>query len=84
MSRTIWVDVDLSQVSESDLIDELKDRYLDEREKLELTNILKDDNSKKVALFLKVKDRYSLLELEEMFKEKFNHTPCKEQLALKL
>lgn len=84
MSRSIWVDIDLSQVDESDLIDELKDRYLNERERLELVDILNDEGSKKIALFLKVKDKYSLLELEEMFQEKFSHTPCKEQLTLNL
>lgn len=79
---SVWIDVDLNEVSTRDLLDELENRYLGNREKDLLLELIKNDEGKKVQLFLKVKDRFSLIELEELFKENTYSPPCKEQLSI--
>lgn len=80
-----YVDIDMRHIDTDDLLEELENRYLDEREKIKLQDLLNNDPSEKYKLFMSVMDKYSLLELEEMFKERFTHTvQPKEQLALPL
>lgn len=82
---SIWTEIDLDEISTSDLLDELENRYLGEREQASLVELLNDSDKQKFDLFLKIKNRFSAYELEEMFSE--NHTnmsPSKNQLALNL
>ena len=82
---SVWVDVELDEVSTSDLLSELENRYLGKREKIELTSLLQNDEWRKLELFLKVKDKFSVGELEELFTEKAPDAPIpKEQLKLEL
>lgn len=79
----VRVDIDLDDVETRDLIDELENRYLDDREQKWLIKLIKDNDGGKLDLFLKARERFTLIELEEMFKEKFPETPIpKEQLSL--
>lgn len=82
---SVWIDVDLKEVDTDDLLDELEGRYLNDREQKLLIDLLKGDDNAKLDLFFQVKDKYSLLELQELFKENVNTGPIpKEQLALPL
>lgn len=80
---SVWVDINLSELSEGDLIRELEDRYLDEDEQLQILEIVKNSDSKKLQLFLQIMDKFSVLELEDLFKEKPIELPVpKEQIKL--
>ncbi len=84
-----YIDVDTDNFSTSELIRELENRYLDNREKNNLLEIIKEDDEyslecRKLMLFLKVYERYSMLELEEMFKEDLSTFASKNQLKLAL
>jgi hypothetical protein len=69
MSKSIWVSVDLDDMDTDDLMDELEKRYLDERDKNILMSII-EDNDPKIKLFMQVREKYSIFELEEMFGDK--------------
>lgn len=84
MGRRIWVDLDLDDVDTDDLIDELENRYLDEGERKLLLEMVKN-NDDKINLFMKIKDRYSIFELEQMFAEQSESIPIpKNQLKLSI
>jgi hypothetical protein len=68
-SKNIWVSVDLDDMDTDDLLDELENRYLGEREKNILMSIL-EDNDQKVKLFMAAKDRFTIYELENLLQEK--------------
>jgi len=79
----VFTEIDLREVDANDLIEELQSRYLDDRHRAELIDLLKGEEKTKLDLFFKVKDRYSLLELQELFQEKSVSLPTpKEQLPL--
>lgn len=79
----INVDIDLDEIRTWELIDELENRYLDAGDQKKLVDLLKGEEKEKLKLFYKVIDRFSLSELEEMFKENYTSTPApKEQLQL--
>jgi hypothetical protein len=69
-SKNIWVSVDLDDMDTDDLLDELENRYLDERDKNILMSIL-EDNDPKVKLFMAVKERFTISELEELLQDKY-------------
>lgn len=80
-----WIDIDLREIDDDDLLSELENRYLNEDEKLRLIRYLNKDPHEKLKFFISVMDKYSLMELENMFKETFPITPIpKEQLKLEL
>lgn len=81
----ISVNVDLSDIDDYDLILELRYRHLFLNEVKMYTELFKDEEREKVELFLKNMGKYTMRELEELFKEKFPPAPIpKEQLALSL
>lgn len=79
----VSVDIELEDIDTRHLIDELENRYLNEQEQRWLINLVKANDGGKLDLFLKNRERFTLIELEEMFKEKFpvSNVP-KEQLSL--
>lgn len=82
---SVWTEIDLDEISTSDLLDELENRYLGEREQASLVELLNDSDKQKFDLFLKIKNRFSVYELEEMFSDNHTNTPpSKNQLALNL
>jgi len=81
----ISVDVDLSEIDDWDLILELRYRHLFLNDIKMYTELFKDEQKEKVGLFLNNIDKYTMRELEELFKEKFPPEPIpKEQLELPL
>lgn len=79
-----YVHIDLREFDTSDMIIELEDRYLDSRDQVNLLQLIKSDDSIKLQLFITVMDRFSVKELEEMFKEDFSTTVTDTQLSLDL
>lgn len=80
-----YIDIDLDRVDADDLIEALSNHYLNNNEQQQLLELVKAEASTKMQFFLKIMDKFSLFELEEMFKEKtvFNYSPIpKEQLKL--
>jgi hypothetical protein len=77
-----YVRIDLDDLDTDDLIDELENRCLDNDESERLLTIVKDNESDKMKLFIKVMDKYSLMELQEMFAERFDALPSKYQIPL--
>ena len=81
----INIDVDLGEISDRDLLEELENRAWLDHEKEQILKVVNSDASNKMLLFMRVMDKYTLIELEEMFKEHFDHAaPPKEQLTLDL
>lgn len=79
-----YIRIDMTDIDTDELIGELEDRYLNDREKEWLRDILKGLEDEKDKLWQRVKDGFTIIELEEMFKD---HTPivvAKEQLTLPL
>jgi hypothetical protein len=82
---SMYVDVDLDEISTSDLIEELETRPLRLDQQKELAALLRDDDKIQFDLFLQVKDRYSIYELEQLFGEKPQVIAVsKEQLRLEI
>lgn len=80
---SVWVDIDLDEVTTSELLDELENRYLRAHEKQCILKLLREDDELKYDLFFQFKDKFSISEFEEMFKEKsINTTTPKEQLKI--
>jgi len=76
------IDVDLRHCSTYELIDELENRYLDQREMSSLLDLVKGDDSQKLKLFISVMDKYSSMELQDIFKEDLKVTEVpKEQMC---
>lgn len=84
----ITVDVELSEIDTRYLLEELENRCLDDNEKRGLLDSIKsnywESDNGKWELFLKIKDKYSLFELQEMFKDKRPIEVSKNQLSLSL
>lgn len=82
------IDIDLDEFSTGELINELENRYLENREKDSLIDLIKDsyrtDECMKLKLFISVYGKYSVLELEEIFKETYTVTKSENQLTLPL
>lgn len=71
----ISLEVDLKEINTSDLVEELEERYLDDYDVARVLKMVTTQDAKKFEFFNRVKDRFSMLELEELFKE---HLPaCK-------
>lgn len=82
---SVWVHIDIREVDTEDLLEELQSRYLNDREQMMLIDLLRGEDKSKLDLFFKAKDRYSVLELQELFKEKNIVWPIpKEQLSLSI
>lgn len=82
-----WIDINLNDIDTSDLISELEDRYLDDREQAYLLNLIKNNgasDARKMEFFLEVMGKYSMLELQEMFSSLENTIAGKNQLSLEL
>lgn len=80
---SVWVDIDLDEVTTSELLDELENRYLSSHEKQCILKLLREDDEMKYDLFFQFKDKFSISEFEEMFKGKsINTTTPKEQLKI--
>lgn len=81
---SVRVDIELSEVDTRDLISELEDRYFNEFEFNDIIDMMySDDDKLKMKFFFQIKDKYSLLELKEMFKESITSMPIpEEQLKL--
>lgn len=77
-----YVDIDLYQVSTHELLDELQNRHLNDNEQLSLIQLITTQDTKKFALFLKVYERYSIHELEELFCEKSVIVESENQIPL--
>lgn len=84
------VDIDLGELSDNDLISELETRGLNREDKIRLLELVTDvpdysNDAAKIKLFLEIKNKFSLLELEAMFGENLSVAEIpKEQLKLAL
>lgn len=84
MGKLILVEFNLDDVDTDELLAELENRYLNHREK-ELLLALAKDNDPKLKLFMQQAERFSLLELEQMFGEPSTGNAASEnQLKLEL
>lgn len=80
---SVWVDVDLEEVSTRDLLDEIEDRYLGTWEQKMLISMIRNEDRAKFDFFFQIKDKFTLSQLEELFKEPCINVPTpKEQLKL--
>lgn len=82
-----WIDINLNDIDTSDLISELEDRYLDDRDQTYLLKIIKKtsgSDARKMEIFLKVIGKYSLSELQDMFSSVEHTIAGKNQLSLEL
>jgi hypothetical protein len=81
---SVFLDVDLDDFRTHELIDELDSRSLclSDSEKDQLLDIISYADSEKWKLFLAIKNKYSLFELQQMFDEKGNVPVSKEQLPI--
>ena len=79
-----YIEIDLSDVDTDDLIEALSIQSLHSTDIEAICNLLKDEDSAKLNLFFKVKDRFTIQELEALFKEDLTTPISKEQLALQL
>jgi hypothetical protein len=77
--------VDLSDIDTWDLVLELQGRRMDDDQRQELAGIVSASDIAKFKLFLQIKDKYTVQELEQTFKENLTVTDIpKEQLKLDL
>lgn len=81
---SIHVDIDLSDINTWELVEELSQRALclSDTDKQELLDAIKYRDAEKWKWFLSIKDKYSLLELQEKFNENSSVVISKEQLAI--
>jgi hypothetical protein len=81
---SVYVDIDLDEIESHELIDELESRSLclSDSEKDQLLDIISYADSEKWKLFLAIKNKYSLYELQQMFDEKGSVPVSKEQLPI--
>ena len=78
------ISVDIDEFETWELIDELDNRYLSYDQKLSLVKYLKSEEQQKVSLFLKVINRFTITEFEEMFSETIRMPIPPNQLSLEL
>lgn len=78
------VDINPHDIRTSELIDALEYHSLDKWEMERLLELITTEAGKKMELFLKVMDRYSIHELEEMFAEKVDAHAGPNQIELPL
>lgn len=78
------VNINANEISTDDLIEALEHHYLEQWEMEKLARIIGTSAGKKMKLFLKVMNRYSTKELEEMFAEKVDAHAGPNQIELPL
>jgi hypothetical protein len=66
---SVYIDIDLNDVNSWELIEEIENRALclSDSQKERVLDAISYDDAEKWKLFLAVKNKYSLLELQELF-----------------
>lgn len=77
-----YVSIDMGEFNTSELIEELSNRTLWSSEKKEIMELLRTEDGGKFDLFLRIIDKFTITELEDMFKENVSCLIPKEQLSL--
>lgn len=78
----IYTRITLDDIDTDDLIEELERRHLDIHEQDRLLKMVQDEDSKKLSVFLKAQNKFSVAQLEEMFSEKYNVAAGENQIAI--
>lgn len=81
---SVYIDIDLNDVNTWELIEEIETRSLclSDSQKQQILDAIAYDDAEKWKLFLSVKNKYSLLELQEVFNTSEPACSSKAQLPI--